>query len=215
MYTILVRNDNTLYASVKERIMQRSKMVDVLHFLVELDYKGIDMSTYTATLEYVLPVSKEYCSETLILSEELYKEHLEYKLPFDTNLTKEAGDIEIQLTFTKVDLDTEGNGIQYVRKTSPTTITIVPISAWSNIIPDAALNVIDQKLLKVDAQIKALDEVGNTYATTKADNIVLDEETHELYLTAEGQFIGNKINMEDLGNIVVQANTEGLVTMMI
>ncbi len=215
MYTILVQNDNTLITSVKERIMQRSKMVDSLHFLVEPTYKDLDMKDFTAVMKYKLPISNEPCSEVLVLSEELYKDHLEYKLPFDTKLTKESGEIEVLLTFTKVELDENGNGAQYVRPTSSTTITIVPIAAWTNIVTDSALNAVDQKLLEVEAMIKALDETGNMYAMTKADNIVLDEETHELYLTAEGQPIGDKIHMEDLGDVVIQASNEGLVTMMI
>src|SRR5574344_1637821 len=102
--------------------MQRSKLVDNLHFLVDPIYKGIDMSDFTVMMEYILPVSREYKSEILVKSAELYKENLEYKLPFDTNLTREAGDIEVQLTFVRVILDADGNNIQQVRKTSPTTI---------------------------------------------------------------------------------------------
>ena len=32
MYTFLINEDNTLTASVVERVMQRSKLVDNLHF---------------------------------------------------------------------------------------------------------------------------------------------------------------------------------------
>ena len=39
MYTILLGEDNELVTSVQERIMQRSKLVDSLHFLVEPIYK--------------------------------------------------------------------------------------------------------------------------------------------------------------------------------
>jgi len=220
MYTILVKDTNELMVTNKERIMQRSKMVDNLHFLVEPVYKEVNMSDFTVLMEYVLPVSKQYKSEILVLSEETYKkgdyEFLEYKLSIDTNLTSEPGDVEVQLTFAKVDLDTEGKSVQYVRKTSPTIITIVPISAWSDIVPDAALNAIDQKLLKVDAQIKALDEAGNSLATNKADNIVLNEETHELYLTANGEQIGDKVLIDELGDVLTEATKEeGLVTMII
>ena len=215
MYTILVNNDNSLVATTKENIMQRSKLVDTLHFLVKPEYKDMDMSEFTVLLEYILPISKEYHSEILTKSEELYKEHIEYLLPFDTSLTKEHGKIELQLTFTKVELDAEGQSVQYVRKTTPCAITIIPISAWSDVIPDAALSALDQKLIKVDAQIKALEEMNNVTAITKADNIVLDEETHELYLTADGNQIGDRIHMEDLGEVIVKANDEGLVTMMI
>ena len=215
MYTILVNDDNTLTTSVRERIMQRSKLVDSLHFLVEPTYKELNIADFTVTLEYVLPISKKYKVETLIKSDELYKERLEYKLPFDTNLTREYGDIEIQLTFTKVDLDEEGKDIQYVRKTSTTSITIVPISAWSDVIPDEALTDLDQKILKTDAQIKELREMQENILVEKADNLVLDEENKELYLTAEGNQIGNKVKLSDLGDEIVQSSDEGLITMMI
>ena len=215
MYTILVNDDNTLTTSVRERVMQRSKLVDSLHFLVEPTYKELNIADFTVTLEYVLPISKKYKVETLIKSDELYKERLEYKLPFDTNLTREYGDIEIQLTFTKVDLDEEGKDIQYVRKTSTTSITIVPISAWSDVIPDEALTDLDQKILKTDAQIKELHEMQENILVEKADNLVLDEENKELYLTAEGNQIGNKVKLSDLGNEIVQSSDEGLITMMI
>ena len=215
MYTILVTQDNELVTSVKERVMQRSKLVDNLHFLLDPMYKEIDMNDFVVMMEYILPISKEYKSEILIKSDGLYKEKLEFKLPFDTSLTKEAGNIKLQLTFTKVDLDTKGNNVQYVRKTSPTTITIIPISAWSDIIPDSALNAIDQRIVETQAQIKALEELNNVITTTKADNIVLDEETHELYLTSSGTAIGNKIDMDTLGNAIVDNSQDGLVTMII
>ena len=215
MYTILVNNDNTLTTSVRERIMQRSKLVDSLHFLVSPIYKGLDMTDFTVTMEYILPVSKEYVSEVLVKSEELYKEMLEYKLPFNTDLTKEAGEIEVKLTFSKVDLDEDGNDIQYVRKISATSITIVPIESWCDIIPDKALDAIDQRIIKTDAQIKALLEANEITRLEKADNLVLDGENKELYLTAEGNQIGDKVKLSDLGDEIVQSSGEGLVTMMI
>ena len=58
MYTFLINEDNTITASLTERIMQRSKLVDNLHFLADQTYKGVDISDYTVMLEYVLPVSK-------------------------------------------------------------------------------------------------------------------------------------------------------------
>ena len=215
MYTILVNDDNTLTTSIRERIMQRSKLVDSLHFLVSPTYKGLDMTDFTVTMEYILPVSKEYVSEVLVKSEELYKEMLEYKLPFDTDLTKEAGEIEVKLTFSKVDLDEDGNDIQYVRKISATSITIIPVESWCDIIPDKALDAIDQRIIKTDAQIKALLEANEITRLEKADNLVLDNENKELYLTAEGNQIGDKVKLSDLGNEIVQSSDEGLITMMI
>ena len=198
MYTILVTSNNELTTSVKERVMQRSKLVDTLHFLVEPNYKGYSMADFTVTLEYILPVSREYKTETLVLSEELYKDRLEYKLPFDTELTKEAGKVEMQLTFTFVDLDTSGNAIQRVRKTSPTTIDIIPITAWSDIIPDSALSALDQRILKQDAQIRALSEIAIASTEGKADNLVYNKEDDTLQLSANGVGIGNKVSVKDM-----------------
>lgn len=193
MYTILVTDSNELVTTVTERIMRRSKLVDNLHFLVNQTYKDLDMSGFTVCLEYVLPVSRNYCSEILELSDELYKEKLEYTLPFDTNLTSEAGDIEIQLTFTQVTNNDDGTQTQYVRKTSTTTITIYPISAWSDIIPDESLTALDQRLIKADAMMSALEAMEIELATTKADNIVVED--NKLSLTASGTKIGDEVDI--------------------
>ena len=196
MYVILVNNDNTLSAPVKERIMQRSKLVDTLCFLSNPIYKGYDMTSCTVLLEYLLPVSKKYCSDILTLSEERYEEFLKYLLPFDTDLTSEAGKIELQLTFIYTDLDDKGNPIQRVRKTSTISIDIIPISAWSDIIPDSALTTLDQRIIKMDAQIKSLNDTAMSINDTKADNINYNPNSNELQLMAGDKLIGNKVALK-------------------
>ena len=222
MYTILVTNDNELFASKKERIMQRSKLVNNLHFLVYPIYdtgtEQFEMKDFTATMEYILPVSKKYRSETLTLNNEEYETEsgqymLEYVVPFDTGLTSEAGDIEVQLTFTKVTLDEEGQNTQYVRKTGTCKITILPLSAWSNIIPDEALNAIDQRIIQTQAQIDELADLAGIVSSTKADNISLTDTT--LQLTANGENIGDAIDLNELGDVLTDATHEGLVKVVI
>lgn len=195
MYTLLITESNEIVTTVKERIMQRSKLVDNLHFLVAPMYKEHDMSSFTAMMEYILPVSREYKSEVLIKSDNLYKDHIEYKLPFDTCLTKEAGKIEVKLTFVKVEMDADGNTIQRVRKISGTNITIVPLEAWSSIIPDNALSAIDQRLVMAEAMISAANDLNQYLYENKADNIIVDQETSVIQLTANGTPIGNKIKI--------------------
>lgn len=195
MYVILINEDNTLTASVKERVMQRSKLVDTLWFLAKPIYKGYDMSLFTVTMEYLTPVSHEYRTETLVLSEEGYEGHLKYVLPIDTCLTREAGAVELQLTFSCAELDDEGNSVQRVRKTSATTLDIIPIKAWSDIIPDNALTALDQRIIKVDSQIKALSELQGS----KADNIKYDESENSLQLLSGGAEIGSKVVLKNSG----------------
>lgn len=174
--------------SVRERIMQRSKLVDTLHFLASQTYRERDMSDFTLLLEYKLPVSQEPHSEILTLSEELYKDYLEYKLPIDTSLTKEAGNVELQLTFMKNEMDADGKVTQYVRKISPCFINIVPVAAWSNMIPDAELAAIDQRILKLDAIANQLSEMQEITFETKADDISYEDNT--IQLIANGKKIG-------------------------
>lgn len=193
MYTILLNENNELITSVRERIMQRSKLVDNLHFLVDPDYKGLNMAEFTFMMEYVLPISREYKSEILVKSNEMYKGKLEFKLPLDTNITKEHGNVEIQLTMIKLELDADGNPTQRVRKTSPTVLTILPISAWSDIIPDNALTALDQRIIMTQAMVEAANEMNQYLYASKADDISYNEDTNEMQLLAAGNAIGSKV----------------------
>lgn len=200
MYTILVNDDDTLYGSHKERIMQRQKLVNDLVFITNPIYRNThDMTNATVLMEYLLPVSKKYKTEFLTLSAERYNDcFLQYKLPLDTNLTSEAGTVQLQLTFAYTDLDEYGNGIQRVRKTSPTTIEIIPISAWSDIIPDEALTSLDQRIIKQDAQIRALADLASTFESSSVDNLIYDNNEETLQLSANGVGIGDKISVKEM-----------------
>lgn len=159
-YTILINDDNTMMATQKQRIIQRSKLVDDFQFLVLPLYNGFSMADSTVLMEYVKPVSREYKTEILVKSPDMYKDYLVYNLPIDTEFTKEAGTLEIQLSFIFADIDEDGKPIQKVRKISPAIkVEIVAISAWADIVPDSALSPIDQRIIMQSAQIKALDEL--------------------------------------------------------
>lgn len=198
-YVILVNEDNTLYGSCKKRIMQRSKLVDDLIFVVPHNYNGIDMTSASVMLEYILPVSRKYKIVLLSLSEERYKDcFLQYKLPFDVDLTTEAGSVELQLTFAYTELNENGVGIQRVRKTSTTIIEVTPISAWSDIVPDEALSGLDQRLIKMDATMRALNDYMDVLDSNKVDNLVYNESEDVLHLMAGDKIIGNKVSVKDM-----------------
>jgi hypothetical protein len=137
MYVILINSDNTLSAPKKQRIVQKSKLVDTLWFLVEPIYNGYDMSTFSVLLEYLKPISKEYKTEKLVLSDDTYEDHLKYVLPIDTEFTDECGTLELRLSIACTDIDEKGNRIQRMRKTSPSIkVDIIPIDEWNNVDPD-------------------------------------------------------------------------------
>ena len=196
MFTILVNKNNELVVSpTSGRIMQRSNLVDSLHFLVDQEYNDIPMKDCAVVMEYTLPVSKKYRSEFLVASEELYKDYVEYTLPFDTKLTSEAGDIEVQLTFLRVDLDN-----QEVRKTSTCKIPITPIADWAQLIPDEALTALDQKVVKLMAANQQLIDLQQSYIDEKADD--LSYEDGKLSLTANGKKIGTEVPITSETDVV-------------
>lgn len=220
MYVILVNPDNTLYGSIKQRVMQRSKLVNNLKFVVDPIYNDIDMTDATVVMEYVLPVSREYKTINLVLSEEKYNDcFLQYELPFDTDLTSQAGSLELQLTFVYVEIDEYGRDIQRVRKTSPTTIEIIPITAWSDIVPDSALSALDERLIKLDAQMRGLNDYMNVLDNNQVDNLIYNEVDETLQLSAKGVGVGDKValkagnaSLEDGVPVVDFSNTAGSTT---
>lgn len=197
-YTIIVCDDNSLHGSHKEKIIQREKLFNKLWFLVPQYYKGYDMSECTVTMRYLLPISREFKTETLVLSDEKYEEYLKYVLPIDTNLTKDWGNVELNLTFTLLESDDDGNIIQRVRKTTNCVLNIAKIPDWDNIVPDSALSALDQRILKQDAQIKALAELAFAADSNKVDNLVYNETDDTLQLTANGVGVGNKVSVKDM-----------------
>lgn len=208
MYTILVSDNNELITTAKQRIMQRSKLVDTLHFLVNPIYNGLNMADFTAMLEYTSPETGTYSTETLILSDALFKDRLEYKLPIDTDITKEAGEVQIKLSFASVEMSGDGEVAQYIRKAGPGSIAVIPYDAWSDAIPDESLSAIDQRLLRAEMLIQAANDFNAYLDETKADNIVVDKETNTVQLTSNGNPIGDVIGWTSNGDIVIDVEID-------
>lgn len=199
-YIFLLENDNEIIASHREVLMQRSKLVDEVWFLVNPKYKTCenDMSLFSVVLEYILPVSKSYHSLELTKDNEGYKEYLKYVVPLDTNLSSEAGDIQLQLSFIYVGLDADGKDVQKVRKTRPAKLHITPIAAWGDIIPDKALSAIDQRIIKTEAQIKELGYYAEIISENQVDNLVYNDDAETLQLMAGNKEIGDKVSVRDM-----------------
>lgn len=192
-YILLINDDNSITPTQKRRIVQRSKLIDDLWFLVKPEYNEFNMSEFTVLLEYLTPVSRKYRTEFLRLNESDYNGYLKFCLPIDTDITSEAGRVEFQLTFIMVEIDADGNSSQHVRKVPGGFICVDPITAWSDIIPDSALTALDQRIIKMDAQINAIAEAGEIINATKADNLIYNRDTSELQLAAGNNPIGSKV----------------------
>lgn len=197
-YTIIVCDDGSLYGSRKRKIMQREKLFNKLWILAPQNYNGYDMSQCTVTMRYLLPISREFKTETLVLSDEKYEEYLKYVLPVDTCFSKEWGDIELNLTFTMLDVDDNGNIVQRVRKTDNHILTITQLPDWDSIVPDSALSALDQRILKQDAQIKALTSLTEMIDSKQVDNLVYNSDNETLQLSSKGVPVGDKVSVRDM-----------------
>ena len=199
-YTFLLNDDNSLTTSRREVIMQRSKLVDEIHFLVAPEYKTAEnnMSLFSVVLEYILPTSKKYHTLELVQDAEGYQEYLRYIVPLDSNFSSEAGDIELQLSFIFVGLDVDGNGVQKVRKTKPAKLHITPVAAWSDIIPDSALSALDQRIIKTQAQINELGYYAQVISENQVDNLVFNGKNDTLQLMAGSNTVGDAVSVRDM-----------------
>lgn len=197
-YTFLLESDNCLTASRREVIMQKSKLVDEIHFLVNPQYKEENMSIFNVMLEFILPVSREYHTLELIQDQEGYNEYLKFVVPFDCNLSSESGDVQLQLTFTFVGLDADGNAIQKVRKTKVGILHVTPIANWSNFIPDSALSSLDQRIIKTQAQINELGYYAQILNENQVDNLRYDSKMETLQLTSNGNAVGDAVSVREM-----------------
>ena len=162
-----MNDDKSLTATVVTTLYQREKLADKIQILIPPNYGELDLSEFTATLKYVDQANVPH-AEILKKDAELYKEHIRYVLPVDTELTQYAGDITIRLTFTKTDMEVKK---VFVVHTGELVIKISTLKDYYSFVPDESLEFVDQIVSDLQNKISALDKIADIYDKTKADNI--------------------------------------------
>ena len=213
MYTILFKpDDKSLQVTVRTKIYQRENLVDKFRFLVPSTYGDLDLADFTVVLKY-LDQGNEAHAEILAKENEMYKDnYYSYILPVDTDLTRFAGDITIHLTMSKVDMEEMK---EYSLEIGETTITISPLSDYYSFLSNKSFDAITQKINELNVKMEGLNKMANAYDQAKADNIKLDNDTSELYLTANGKAIGDKIALNDLGDAIADDTEDGLIKVVL
>lgn len=202
MYTLKIDEDNNVITTVYETIMQRSNLVDNFQVLVSKTYKSVDMSGFTVTMRYLLPVSKKYKTFTLKLANSDYNGYLQYVVDGTTLFTSEPGDIKVSFSFVKINQLDNGTFQQLVRKTKEGIVTITAIPEWGDIVPDEALDALDQRLIALEILVKQLDALNQETYNNLVRDLHLDISAKELYLISQTGKIGNGIDIDDLSQIV-------------
>lgn len=193
MYTIIMNDDKSLRKGSIIKIYQREKLVNKIQFLLPLTYGNFDLGEFSVILKYIDQGNLAH-AEILVPSEQLYQNIRRiYTVPIDTNLTKFAGDITIHLTFSKFDADT---GKQYVMHSGKTNITISPLEDLYAFVTDESLEVLDSKILELEAKIQAADLL----VSKQADDLILTDDV--LKLSAGNLPIGNGVKIPTSSGMV-------------
>lgn len=195
MYTIVMRDDKSLRTTQKTTLYQREKLVDKIQFLIPQQYGEMDLSDFTVVLKYKDQGDIAHI-EVLTKDDELYNGYLRYTLSIDTNLTQFAGDINIRITLSKIDLE---NKKQYVLHSGETVISILPLEDYYAFVTDESLEYIDKIVSDLDAKIEAINKISEIYDSSKADNIVKHEDG-KIQLTSNGTPIGNSVSILEEGD---------------
>lgn len=189
MYTIIMNSDKSLTSTITTTLFQRENLVDKIQFLFPEFYDDIKLSDFTATLKYIDQANIPH-AEILLKDESLYKNKIRFTLPIDTDLNTYAGDIQIRITLTKVDMDEKK---QYVLHTGEAKITISPLKDYYTFVPDESLEFVDQLVGSLTSKIEATEKLAEAYDKNKADNITY--EGNKIQLTSNGQKIGDSITI--------------------
>lgn len=190
-----MNNDKSLTATVVTTLYQREKLADKIQILIPPNYGELDLSEFTATLKYVDQANVPH-AEILKKDAELYKEHIRYVLPVDTELTQYAGDITIRLTFTKTDMEARK---VFVVHTGELVIKISPLKDYYSFVPDESLEFVDQIVSDLQNKISALDKIADIYDKTKADNIQI-KNGKTLQLLSNHTPIGDEVTVFSEGS---------------
>lgn len=210
-YTLLINNDNTIVATERHRIMQYSKLVDKLRFIVPKKYGDLDMENFPPLLQYRTPIMHILKIERPVLLDNDYKnDYLLYTMPISTSFTAESGDVELQLSFPGLNMDADGNVTEHNRETDRIIIPVIPVSNWFTV-PDEALSTLTQYYLANQQQINALEDLAGILNQNKLDDITLDKEQGKVIGVVNGVFTGKGIDIEELGNELAEKTTEGLI----
>lgn len=194
MYVIKMNGDKTLQTTIYANIYQGEKNADMLVFLIPKLYGNQNVADCELLMRYILP-SGYGCSEALELALEPYNDnYYRYNLQINSKLTELAGDIELWLSAVSLHDN-------IIFKTDSLTLPIQPAKDIEDYLSPEHRD----QLNKLSAKVSKLE-------SEKADNIFYDEDEQYLQLLANGDPVGDKVDMskvaEGEGSIDFDQNAE-------
>lgn len=195
MSTILFKENKQLVLTKNTKIRQGENAVDKIEFLIPLTINDLSMSGFTATLLFVDAANVSHM-ENLVLEGDtedgLYKDSwYRFILPVDSEFTKMAGTIKMELTLTKYVDETETS---YVMHSSELEMNILTWEDYYRFAPAGSLNAIDERLLELDNKLAMLNATAEIYDKAQAVDLKLTDERLQL-ADADGKTIGEGVEI--------------------
>lgn len=215
-YTLLLKEDNTIIASHKETIVQRSTMVDVLQVIAPRyrewkDGMVHDMTEFDLVLGYVTPISKTVRLVTMPIKDAEYKtNYILYTLDITTDITAECGIVKLYFSYMDNYITDEDVSVPQVDNYLSYDLHVIPLETFLTV-PDDAVGQLAQLYLANKNQIEALNQLAAILNQTKIDDIKLDVIDGQIYGTANGNKTGTGFSVEELGNEIAERTTQGTV----
>lgn len=214
MFTICMSMDKSLIVTKSLIFYEKETNVDVIRFLIPPQYaegkEVFNIADYIVVCKIKTASGKVY-TEKLECEPTEYKNRLDYRMNVTIDFTETAGTNILYLTFLKAIEQEDGTTQEAVFHSGSVSINIQQKEEFI-FIPDKSLQAFDQMMLAMDEK---MNQIKNLNAS-KADGLKLDTDTNEIYLTSEGEVIGNKVSVNDLGDALVDATEDdGLVKVII
>lgn len=200
MYTFLMNNDKNLVATERINIYQREKLADKMQFIFPKTYEDIDLtSDNTSIILKYADQERVAQSEYLVKDSELYKDnYVRCELPIDTNITRLAGNLTLHVTIIQIDADAKETKVLH---TSEIVLTVLPLKDMYVNVTDKSLEILDQKIIELQASIEAANALNESIDANKADDISYEDNT--LQLMSNGQKIGTSHVLDQLSEFDV------------
>ncbi len=191
MLTIKMLSDKSLVITQPVNLYQRQSLVDNMQILIKPDFNGIDLTNYTATLEWIDPANVAHI-EILNKDEELYNDQfLRYTLDVDSKFTYMAGDNTMKVTLSYSD---ESEGKKYVLKTGEVVVKVLKLNDYFVYADESSMTSIDNKIMELQTQADKIAAVAGIYAESVPDDVQMDDNAL-LQLSINGTPIGNGVQL--------------------
>jgi hypothetical protein len=152
---ILFKSNKSLSITSKSVIMQKENLADKLLFYLPLTYEDITFSDPDVTL-YYRDTGNNVHSELLMSSESDKEGYIKYTLPLTSELTENAGELELWLSIVNTSSDSGVTGL--ITSIIHSQSVFITINEWNDYTLGASVSELEAKIDSLTDKVNELIE---------------------------------------------------------